>query len=101
MVSDAGISRLEAYLIDIYPNPVNDILSIKSEKAMKAAKIYTLSGKLVQDIPTNGENELIMEFNTKTGVYYIQLEDTNGVSVRKRIIKINQQLITKKRASST
>ena len=71
--------------IQLYPNPVKDILSIKS-KAIVISKvgIYSVLGKKINEVKSNFESIGIS--NLSNGLYIIRIFSDKG-SITKRIIK--------------
>ena len=71
--------------IQLYPNPVKDILSIKS-KAIVISKIaiYSVLGKKIKEVKSNFESIGIS--NLSNGLYIIRIFSDKG-SITKRIIK--------------
>jgi hypothetical protein len=69
----------------LYPNPVKDILSIKS-KAIVISKvaIYSVLGKKIKEVKSNFES--IGIYNLSNGLYIIRIFYDKG-SITKRIIK--------------
>jgi len=44
---DTGTYKLSTHGLSLYPNPVNDILHIRAEKAVTAIRIYDINGTAV------------------------------------------------------
>lgn len=61
----------------IYPNPVKDILTIKSGHIIKTAEIYNVQGKLMEAIINPSEN--IRLSHLINGTYVIKLHSKDGV----------------------
>lgn len=69
--------------VDVYPNPVKDILNIRSTDQITDVKVYDIQGKLIKvKFVTNS----IDVSNLKSGVYFLQVTSEKG-SVAKRFIK--------------
>lgn len=67
----------------IYPNPVKDIISIKSEKEIIKAEIYDLSGRILQrSFPTNNQ---VNVSQLKSGNYIIVIYSDNNKFTHKFI----------------
>jgi hypothetical protein len=72
--------------IEIYPNPVAEILNIKSENNICDAIIYDLSGRML--ISVNGENITgISTQNISAGSYLLICTDKNGVPFVNKFVK--------------
>lgn len=87
-VSDAtlGLANFESLDFKLYPNPVKDVLNIKTNQSNAGIvlEIYDLLGKKVLD--ERIENSSIDISSLKNGIYLVKLI-TNNTSVTKKIIK--------------
>ena len=67
-----GISRVEKpSVLEIYPNPVNDVLYIESESGISRVRIYTASGTLVKEV----QHDMISRLDVcslPAGIYVIE-----------------------------
>ena len=73
--------------ISLFPNPVINILNIKSDLAISSYKIYNVLGSLI--IYENVNNSSYVDINVsvcKPGVYIIQIETLNG-SITHKFLK--------------
>lgn len=68
----------------IYPNPVSEILNIRSEDKVKGVEIYDLSGRKVS-VELTGNTVNVKEL--RSGTYIISVETTKGKSTEKFIKK--------------
>jgi len=72
----------------IYPNPVNDILTIKSNQSEKINHIemFDMSGKSIQIIDIMRDDETLIDMKSLTdGIYLLQLSTSNGIDNHKII----------------
>ena len=84
-----GISALKAEnTIRIYPNPVCDVLNIKTEKEFNKLRIFNVEGKMILE-KYYGENTKAtsLQLNLKSGLYMLKLSDGN--------LSINSKFIVK------
>lgn len=66
----------------IYPNPSSGTVNIANAENIRTIRIYNLQGQLVKSLkPSSNQFEL----PEKTGMYIIQIEDTEGNVVSKRL----------------
>ena len=74
-------------LVEIYPNPASDVLTINNLTQNGIAIFYDVTGKEVlrKDIK-NGENKLDISYLAK-GVYFIQINTANKLITNKLIVK--------------
>ncbi|MBK8626669.1 MAG: T9SS type A sorting domain-containing protein [Saprospiraceae bacterium] len=69
----------------IYPNPVDDILKIKSSDEIKKVKVYDLSGQLIMSEGQGFETQIDMS-NFDSGMYLLRIETEDNI-YSKRIVK--------------
>lgn len=63
-------------LINLFPNPTKDKISVESSETINNIKVYNISGELVLTPKTTTEVDLT---NFKTGLYIIVIETINNV----------------------
>ena len=71
--------------IVVYPNPAEDYLIISGLEGNAIAKIYTLTGQLIQRIEF--ENELKLNLNCKAGMYLVTITNGSQTTTKKIIVK--------------
>jgi unsaturated rhamnogalacturonyl hydrolase len=73
--------------LQIYPNPVNNSLSVKSADIITEVKIYDVTGTMVKQF----ENPVLgteMDITVlKSGVYFIRFKTTTGVYISRKFVK--------------
>ena len=68
----------------IFPNPVNDILNIKSENNIQQLTIIDLVGKTIMSITPYMQSQISVPVeNLKHGTYILKLKTDNGIKVAK------------------
>lgn len=76
--------QLKQNAVNVYPNPVKGILTVKSESQIEGIKLMNAAGQKVV-VPFSDNN---INMNTLSqGVYIIELKLKNGESVIKKIMK--------------
>lgn len=72
--------------LEIYPNPVKDLLTLRNNQKIKSFRIYAITGKQLLHKNVNNFNvSLDMSF-LNSGLYLIQVEDdSNGIQTLKVI----------------
>ena len=70
-------------LVELYPNPMNDVLYIESENIASVA-IFTAVGQQVLFVENRNEID-VAELNN--GLYFVRLVDNKGNTLTKKIIK--------------
>ncbi len=75
--------------ISIYPNPVENILTIKNSKfKINDAKVYSAVGNLVLSTQFQNKKNIIDVSNLSNGIYFVKLETDTGY-LTKKVIKIS------------
>ena len=69
--------------LKIYPNPVTDILTVRSKLSLISIEIYNILGQEVKQAYSNFENINLVDLSR--GVYMIKVRSENGSTVRKLI----------------
>ena len=71
--------------VEIYPNPVNDILYVEAGTEIEKVVVYDVYGR--QQTTVNGQQSLSIDLsNLKSGIYFIKINTEKG-NIVKRIIK--------------
>lgn len=73
--------------LSVYPNPVTDILIIKSPETITKTSIFNILGKEVLHKKHNSDQIQIRISNLNNGLYFIKVEGTNSNQVYKFIKK--------------
>ncbi|MCL2510978.1 MAG: S8 family peptidase [Bacteroidales bacterium] len=71
----------------IYPNPVSDILTVKSPTRLKKALLYDVAGQFVAEQTLSPYNYKISTQKLSAGMYIIHFYDDNGVAGCSKFIK--------------
>ncbi|MEI6349068.1 MAG: T9SS type A sorting domain-containing protein [Bacteroidota bacterium] len=71
--------------LEIFPNPVLDILSIKSELIIEKIEIYDLSGRIIQTHKVNNNQVKISDL--PTGTYFVKLHTNDKIYLSKLVKK--------------
>ena len=84
-VCGTGIESVES-TVSIYPNPVRDILNIKSDNTIESLELYDALGRLVVRKNTVSDNISIDVSNLNNGIYILKLHTTNGIGRYKIVV---------------
>jgi len=82
-VVGVGINELEKIGVMVYPNPVTDVLNIKTDGTIRNITVTDLSGKIVY----KGIDQSISISSLSNGVYFVKVETAQGVANTKFIKK--------------
>ncbi|MBP1168009.1 hypothetical protein JOE44_004893 [Chryseobacterium sp. PvR013] len=72
--------------IQLYPNPVQEVLNIRSREPLVSYEIFGATGQLVKQGTLNMMQEQIVVSSLQTGVYYVKLK-TKSSTVTEKILK--------------
>ena len=70
--------------VSMYPNPVQNYLTIRSNIPVTRVKVYSLLGDLVKDVRTNFSRIDMRDLNS--GIYMIKIH-SNEFFITKKLIK--------------
>jgi hypothetical protein len=74
--------------ISVYPNPFNDIVTIKSDVGILKISVYNIEGQKVFEVFKNGEFEDIINLQEVTeGFYILKITDVEGRQINRKIVK--------------
>ena len=72
---EAFLSENSAQSIMIYPNPVTDQMTISRASTLSTtARIYSVFGELVKELPISSTQNTVSISNLSTGVYFLNLD---------------------------
>jgi hypothetical protein len=70
-----GIADAEETGIEMYPNPVNDVLYIRSGDLINTVEVYNIEGKLMYQSQFEGKTQIDLNFKEfDHGSYYIKVQ---------------------------
>jgi len=69
--------------INIYPNPITDLIFIEAETPVVSAKIFNLNGELV--LEKNSSNNIAVD-QLNSGMYILHLVNDKGEEISKRVV---------------
>lgn len=67
----------------VYPNPVVDVLNIKSERSMQSVELYNLAGSMIMKLNNAGNEQAIRMNEYPNGLYIVRIKTNNGTTVKK------------------
>ena len=82
-LKEEGIAELTSS-INVYPNPVNDVLFIETEVEINEVVVYDVYGR--QQLAVSGQQSAVSVTNLNSGIYFVKVVTENG-EVVKRIVK--------------
>jgi len=82
-----GIEELDASLFQIFPNPANEQINVKSSVEINRIQIISISGQLIFDEKVNTMDYQIDVSEYIAGMYFVKLETAKGTISRKITVK--------------
>src|SRR5690606_11913479 len=76
-----GLSSVDSQSISLYPNPVQDILSIQSDEA-SLAEIRNIQGELIRVVEISSGTTVISVEELPSGMYFLQAKNARSTSIR-------------------
>ncbi len=74
--------------LNVYPNPVNDVLTIDNCTEVTTIKVFDITGRVLSVLQNSGNNKLNIDVSSwNSGVFLIQLSNDKGQTKVERIIK--------------
>jgi len=72
----------------IFPNPARSVLHISSDTKLNSAKIFDVTGKLVNEIRIHGALSWVLDIsNLGMGIYILEIETLSGDKNVSRVLK--------------
>ncbi len=86
--SYVGVDELSAKEdnLVLYPNPANNKVNIQSSEKIRNIVVYSIAGEKVYTTSVNEQEASIDTHLFASGIYFIQLETTNGTVISKKLV---------------
>ncbi|MBS1774087.1 MAG: T9SS type A sorting domain-containing protein [Bacteroidetes bacterium] len=81
-ISGMGVSKVSTDVLNVYPNPVHDILNIKTNGNYQSVQIINTLGQVMIEKNIVGKTSIDVS-SLNNGIYYLILKGTNGTSAAK------------------
>jgi len=81
-----GVDDIETLQFSFFPNPVNNILTIKAQAAIDSITVYNMLGQTVVTSTPNTNNSTVDMSALQTGAYFVQVSINNTLNTV-RVIK--------------
>lgn len=79
-----GVESFDNPSVNIYPNPVSNILTVATVQQVESIRIYSLVGQLIH---SNMNIKTIDVSSVTNGVYMAEIKLSNGQTINKKIVK--------------
>ncbi len=70
----------------LYPNPANNKVNIQSSEKIRNIVVYSITGEKIYTTSVNEQEASIDTHLFASGIYFIQLETTNGAVISKKLV---------------
>ena len=87
IISNDAIKPINKQTINIFPNPSNNVLYIKSNQTIESIFLYDITGKNIINKQTKSNFSQLNISSLKNGVYVLHLVDKNQNITMKQVIK--------------
>lgn len=83
----ANIQHITTGGFSVYPNPTKDQINIKAETNIQKAILYNIKGQIVSETALNNVRSARIDISGFTaGNYFLVLDQTNGISLKKQVV---------------
>ena len=75
-------------VLNIYPNPARESVSIVAEDGLQQVTVYNLLGQQMETKNLKGKNRCVINTNDyPSGIYLVHLATENGVAMKRLVIE--------------
>ena len=79
-----GLASAQSANFEMFPNPANDIVTIRSEVAFEEVRMLDLNGRLVKISAVNGDKVAVLNVSDlNSGVYFLEIKTAEGTTFQK------------------
>jgi hypothetical protein len=86
-IDPMGIAQIESSKITLFPNPGNDVVTIKANEEIQSYKIYAINGQCLVSETINSSTADLKVSNLSSGVYITEIRMNNSVVFKKLFIQ--------------
>lgn len=87
---DVAIDVVNSSELEIYPNPVYDNLTIKTDSSIESVKIYNMAGTLAhvnEQVNQKEYNLNVKDYGLAQGIYFVMIQTEEGLSASKIVVR--------------
>ena len=85
-IKQIRLNQLTNQLINVYPNPAKDVVTISSKEGIKEIKFINQLGQTIKQLNNPAEHQTINTQQFAKGVYIVKITTTNGEIKNKKLI---------------
>lgn len=78
-----GVSEIEAVQVNVYPNPANDVVNVRSNEVISSIEMYNVVGELVMTSNPRNMVSVLNVSDLEVGIYTIQVATAKGTAVQR------------------
>jgi len=82
-----GVGEQTSVAISLYPNPVNDKLTVEATEAIEHLEVFSITGAKVLGMTSHNETLEINTANLPAGIYVIRMTTQNATEIRRFVKK--------------
>ncbi len=84
-----GVEENLSANLSVFPNPVNDVLHISGDSQLKEIRVHDLSGRILKQIPLQGEFRKTLDVDDLgPGIYILNIETIEGNIKNSKFLKL-------------
>jgi hypothetical protein len=89
IIDDTGLADLAiSSSVSVYPNPANESLTVTANGLqLTAVDLLSLTGQLLQNIPSEGASVKVNVADLAAGVYFIRVTTEQGIALKQIIVE--------------
>ena len=86
LTASSSVGENDKVKFEMYPNPVTDKLSIKSEVNFESVQLYNVTGEIVLEKYCNSRSQVLDLSKFDKGVYIIKVNYLNQAGITSKIV---------------
>jgi PKD repeat protein len=86
-VGGVGINELSQNTVNVFPNPVQDIMTVQANSIINEIQVYNATGQLVINQTVNAKTITVNTSGLTTGIYTLKAILDNGTINKKVVIR--------------
>lgn len=86
-ISNVDYGDIADASVSIFPNPVNEFITMEAHSILKSVFMYDVLGQLIMDKQNVQSNRLTMDIQkVKKGIYFLHIKTQNSIQIKKVIV---------------
>ncbi len=85
-VANLGVKNMEPFHINIYPNPITDVVHINTQVDITSIELLDNNGRIITEQIVNGKTTQLDLNHLQNGIYLLQIQSKNQ-TITKKLIK--------------